>query len=56
MALPAVIAEREPTEAMPVRVQPAARLVLSANALFLLFVGILPQSLMVICAVAVQRL
>ena len=46
----------EPTEAMPVRVQPAARLVLSANALFLLVVGILPQSLMVICALAVQRL
>jgi NADH-quinone oxidoreductase subunit N len=46
----------DPTETMPVRVQPAARLVLSANALFLLFVGILPQSLMVICAVAVQRL
>src|SRR5881394_228093 len=46
----------EPTEAMPVRVQPAARLVLSANALFLLLIGILPQSLMVICALAVQRL
>jgi len=46
----------EPTEAMSVRVQPAARLVLSANALFLLLIGILPQSLMVICALAVQRL
>ena len=46
----------DPTESVPVRVQPAARLVLSANALFLLIVGILPQSLMVICALAVQRL
>ncbi|HZE61464.1 MAG TPA: NADH-quinone oxidoreductase subunit NuoN [Burkholderiales bacterium] len=46
----------DPTESVPVRSQPAARLVLSANALFLLLVGILPQSLMVICALAVQRL
>jgi NADH-quinone oxidoreductase subunit N len=47
----------EPAEtAMAVRVQPAARLVLSANGLFLLVVGILPQSLMAICALAVQRL
>jgi NADH-quinone oxidoreductase subunit N len=46
----------EPTETMTIRVQPAARLVLSANALFLLLIGILPQSLMVICALAVQRL
>jgi hypothetical protein len=37
-------------------VQPAARLVLSANGLFLLVVGIIPQSLMAMCAAAVARL
>src|SRR5947208_3973398 len=46
----------EPVEAMPVRVQPAARLVLSANGLFLLVLGIIPQSLMAMCAAAVARL
>ena len=46
----------EPVEAQPVRVQPAARLVLSANGLFLLVLGILPQSLMAMCAMAVARL
>jgi NADH-quinone oxidoreductase subunit N len=46
----------EPVGEMAVRVQPAARLVLSANGLFLLVVGIIPQSLMAMCAAAVARL
>jgi NADH-quinone oxidoreductase subunit N len=46
----------EPAQEMTVRVQPAARLVLSANGLFLLVLGIIPQSLMAMCAAAVTRL
>jgi NADH-quinone oxidoreductase subunit N len=46
----------EPVELQPVRVQPAARLVLTANGLFLLVLGIIPQSLMALCALAVARL
>jgi len=46
----------DPVETMPVRSQPAARFVLSLNGLFLLFFGILPQSLMAMCVVAVSRL
>ncbi|HEY3076355.1 MAG TPA: NADH-quinone oxidoreductase subunit NuoN [Burkholderiales bacterium] len=46
----------EPVDAMTVRVQPAARLVLSANGLLLLVLGIIPQSLMAMCALAVARL
>ena len=43
----------EPADTAPVRVQPAARLVLSANGLFLLVLGIIPQSLMAMCAAAI---
>jgi NADH-quinone oxidoreductase subunit N len=46
----------DPVRDEPVRVQPAARLVLSANGLFLLVVGIVPQSLMMMCADAVMTL
>jgi NADH-quinone oxidoreductase subunit N len=46
----------DPVRDEPVRVQPAARLVLSANGLFLLVVGLLPQSLMGMCAAAVAAL
>ena len=46
----------EPVAASTVRPQPVGRLVLSANGLFLLVVGILPQSLMAMCAAAVTRL
>jgi NADH-quinone oxidoreductase subunit N len=46
----------EPVDLQPVRVQPAARLVLTANGLFLLVLGIIPQSLMAMCAMAVARL
>ena len=46
----------EPVEAMPVRPQPAARVVLSLNGLFLLVFGLLPQSLMAMCVLAVSRL
>ena len=42
----------DPVEAQPVRVQPAARLVLSANGLFLLVLGVIPQTLMAMCAAA----
>jgi NADH-quinone oxidoreductase subunit N len=46
----------EPVVESMVRVQPAGRLVLSANGLFLLVLGILPQNLMALCAFAIQRL
>ena len=46
----------EPVGETTVRVQPAGRLVLSANALFLLLLGILPQTLMAMCALAVSSL
>jgi NADH-quinone oxidoreductase subunit N len=46
----------DPVEAMPVRPQPAAQVVLSLNGLFLLAFGILPQSLMAMCVLAVSRL
>jgi NADH-quinone oxidoreductase subunit N len=46
----------DPVRDEPVRVQPAARLVLSANGLFLLVVGLLPQSLMAMCAAAIAAL
>ncbi|MFN2644868.1 MAG: NADH-quinone oxidoreductase subunit NuoN [Burkholderiales bacterium] len=42
----------EPVAPSSVRPQPVGRLVLSANGLFLLFLGILPQSLMAMCAAA----
>ncbi|HUQ75346.1 MAG TPA: NADH-quinone oxidoreductase subunit NuoN [Burkholderiales bacterium] len=44
------------TTAMNIRVQPVGRLVLSANGLFLLFLGLLPQGLMAMCAAAVAAL
>jgi NADH-quinone oxidoreductase subunit N len=40
----------EPVAPSTVRMQPVGRLVLSANGLFLLFFGVLPQGLMEICA------
>ncbi len=46
----------EPSEAMPVRPQPVGQYVLSVNGLLLLFLGILPQSLMAMCVIAVSRL
>jgi NADH-quinone oxidoreductase subunit N len=46
----------DPVADMPVRLQPAARLVLTANGLFLLVIGILPQNIMALCALAVTRL
>jgi NADH-quinone oxidoreductase subunit N len=46
----------EPVRTEAIRVQPVGRLVLSANGLFLLVLGILPQSLMAMCTVAVARL
>ncbi|HYL89648.1 MAG TPA: NADH-quinone oxidoreductase subunit NuoN [Burkholderiales bacterium] len=46
----------EPTEAMPVRAQPVGQLVLSVNGLLLLILGIVPQSLMAMCVMAVSRL
>jgi NADH-quinone oxidoreductase subunit N len=46
----------DPVRDEPVRVQPAARLVLSANGLFLLVVGLIPQSLMAMCAAAIAAL
>jgi len=46
----------DPVAAQPVRPQPAGRLVLSANGLFLLLVGILPQDLMAMCQVAIKLL
>jgi uncharacterized membrane protein SpoIIM required for sporulation len=41
---------------MNIRVQPVGRLVLSANGLFLLFLGLLPQGLMAMCAAAIAAL
>ncbi len=46
----------EPTEAMPLRPQPVGQWVLSVNGLLLLILGILPQSLMAMCVIAVSRL
>ena len=46
----------DPVQEMEVRVQPVARVVLSANGVLLLALGILPQTLMAICVVAVARL
>ena len=46
----------EPVAPSTVRPQPAGRVVLSANGLFLLLLGLLPQSLMAICAAAVPAL
>jgi NADH-quinone oxidoreductase subunit N len=40
----------EPVAPSTVRAQPVGRLVLSANGLFLLLLGVLPQRLMEICA------
>ncbi len=46
----------DPVAAQPVRPQPVGRLVLSANGLLLLLVGILPQSLMAMCKTAIELL
>jgi NADH-quinone oxidoreductase subunit N len=46
----------DPVAAQPVRPQPAGRLVLSANGLFLLVLGIVPQPLMAMCVAAVPPL
>jgi len=47
----------EPTaQTGPVRAQPVGRFVLAANGLLLLFIGILPQSLMAMCVAAVAAL
>jgi NADH-quinone oxidoreductase subunit N len=46
----------DPVGASTVRTQPVGRLVLSANGLFLLVLGILPQTLMLLCVAAVERL
>ena len=46
----------DPAAAQPVRPQPVGRLVLSANGLFLLVFGILPQSLMAMCKTAIELL
>jgi NADH-quinone oxidoreductase subunit N len=46
----------DPVAAQPVRRQPVGQLVLSANGLFLLLVGILPQSLMELCRAAIELL
>ena len=46
----------DPVAAQPVRPQPVGRLVLSANGLFLLLLGILPQTLMAMCKTAIELL
>jgi NADH-quinone oxidoreductase subunit N len=46
----------EPAGESLVRAQPVGRVVLTANGLFLLFFGILPQSLMAMCSAAVAYL
>src|SRR5437763_9659906 len=46
----------DPVGVSTVRRQPVGRLVLSANGLFLLILGLLPQSLMAMCAAAISRL
>jgi NADH-quinone oxidoreductase subunit N len=46
----------DPVAASTVRPQPVGRVVLSANGLLLLLFGILPQSLMAMCAAAMSRL
>jgi NADH-quinone oxidoreductase subunit N len=46
----------DPVADMPVRPQPAGRLVLSVNGLLLLLLGILPQLLMGICVAAIELL
>jgi NADH-quinone oxidoreductase subunit N len=46
----------DPVGASMVRPQPVGRVVLSANGLFLLILGLLPQSLMAMCATAISRL
>jgi len=46
----------EPEAAQPVQSHPVGRLVISANALLLLVVGVLPQNLMAMCVAAVNRL
>ena len=46
----------DPVDTTPVRQPRGAQLVMSLNGLFLLFFGILPQSLMAMCVVAVSRL
>ena len=46
----------DPVADTGVRPQPAGRWVLSVNGLLLLLLGILPQSLMAMCAVAIARL
>src|SRR5438045_5002363 len=46
----------DPVAAQPVRRQPVGRLVLSANGLFLLLLGILPQTLMAMCKTAIELL
>jgi NADH-quinone oxidoreductase subunit N len=46
----------DPVGELGVRVQPAAGFVLSVNGLLLLILGVMPQSLMAMCVVAVNRL
>jgi len=46
----------DPVADMPVRPQPAGRLVLSVNGLLLLLLGILPQLLMGMCVAAIELL
>jgi NADH-quinone oxidoreductase subunit N len=46
----------DPVDATPVRQPRGAQVVMSLNGLFLLFFGILPQTLMAMCVVAVSRL
>ena len=46
----------DPVATQRVRSQPVGRLVLSANGLVLLLVGILPQNVMAICKAAIELL
>jgi NADH-quinone oxidoreductase subunit N len=46
----------EPEAVQPVQSHPVGRLVISANALLLLVLGVLPQNLMAMCVAAVNRL
>jgi NADH-quinone oxidoreductase subunit N len=46
----------DPVETTPVRQPRGAQVVMSLNGLFLLAFGILPQSLMALCVLAVSRL